>query len=44
VDGFAFKVMASAGAKLTWEYVVDVGTYSSIIPGNGARKLLLDAW
>jgi hypothetical protein len=32
-----------AGAKLTWEYVVDVGAYSSLIPGNGARKGL-DAW
>jgi hypothetical protein len=30
---------ALAGAKLTWEYVVDVGAYSSLIPGNGARKL-----
>jgi hypothetical protein len=28
----------AAGAKLTWEYVVDVGAYSSLIPGNGARK------
>jgi hypothetical protein len=26
-----------AGAKLTWESVVDVGASSSI-PGNGARK------
>jgi hypothetical protein len=26
------------GVKLTWEYVVDVGAYSSLIPGNGARK------
>jgi hypothetical protein len=26
------------GAKLMWEYVVDVGAYSSLIPGNGARK------
>jgi hypothetical protein len=29
-----------AGAKLTWESVVDVGASSSSIPGNGARKLL----
>jgi hypothetical protein len=27
-----------AGAKLAWEYVVDVGAYSSLILGNGARK------
>jgi hypothetical protein len=27
-----------AGAKLMWEYVVDVRAYSSLIPGNGARK------
>jgi hypothetical protein len=27
-----------AGAKLTWESVVDVGASSSSIPGNGARK------
>jgi hypothetical protein len=29
---------AHVGAKLTWEYVVDVGAYSSLIPGNDARK------
>jgi hypothetical protein len=29
-----------AGAKLTWESVVDVGASSSSIPGNGARKRL----
>jgi hypothetical protein len=29
-----------AGAKLTWEYVVDVGAYSSLVPGNIARKEL----
>jgi hypothetical protein len=29
-----------AGAKLTWESVVDVGASSSSIPGNGARKLI----
>jgi hypothetical protein len=29
-----------AGAKLTWESVVDVGASSSSIPGNGARKLV----
>jgi hypothetical protein len=28
------------GAKLTWEYVVDVGASSSSIPDNGARKLV----
>jgi hypothetical protein len=33
----------NAGAKLTWENIVDVGASSSSIPGNGARKLL-DAW
>jgi hypothetical protein len=27
-----------AGAKLTWESVVDVGASSSSIPGNDARK------
>jgi hypothetical protein len=32
------RTRVCAGAKLTWEYVVDVGAYSSIIPGNGARK------
>jgi hypothetical protein len=30
-------------AKLTWEYVVDVEAYSSLIPGNGARKLAIGA-
>jgi hypothetical protein len=29
----------AAGAKLTWEYIVDVGAYSSSIPGNNARKI-----
>jgi hypothetical protein len=29
------------GAKLTWELVVDVGASSSLVPGNGARKLCL---
>jgi hypothetical protein len=33
-------VQACAGAKLTWESVVDVGASSSSIPGNGARKEL----
>jgi hypothetical protein len=28
------------GAKLTWESVVDVGASSSLILGNGARKLV----
>jgi hypothetical protein len=28
-----------AGAKLTWESVVDVGASSSSILGNGTRKL-----
>jgi hypothetical protein len=32
-----------AGAKLTWEYVVDVRAYSSLIPSNGARKMLNEA-
>jgi hypothetical protein len=31
--------IGSAGAKLMWESVVDVGASSSSIPGNGARKL-----
>jgi hypothetical protein len=34
------KRRVPAGAKLTWEYVVDVRAYSSLIPGNGARKEL----
>jgi hypothetical protein len=32
--------MPVAGAKLTWEYVVDVRASSSSILGNGARKIL----
>jgi hypothetical protein len=26
---------------LTWESVVDVGASSSLVPGNGARKLVV---
>jgi hypothetical protein len=38
------KIMnRTAGAKLTWEYEVDVGAYSSLIPGNSTRKEL-DCW
>jgi hypothetical protein len=35
--------LSVAGAKLTWESVVDVGASSSSIPGNGARKFMLVA-
>jgi hypothetical protein len=27
-----FALLVVAGAKLTWEYVVDVGAYSSLVP------------
>jgi hypothetical protein len=32
--------MTTAGAKLTWESIVDVGASSSSIPDNGAKKLV----
>jgi hypothetical protein len=33
-------LLAGAGAKLTWEVFFNLWKYSSLVPGNGARKLV----